>query len=152
MQSYQLTDKSDVYSFGVVLLELLTGKPVINFFATEEERSLSSHCLYAMKENKMHELLNAEFKSEVDDIEVLMEVARLAKECLNMKGEDRPTMKEVAEELSRIRKIKQHPWEQEYHQEEKEALLNETSHSIETEHTNYFSLEKKAQKSLSIGR
>ncbi|KAJ1700647.1 hypothetical protein LUZ63_000426 [Rhynchospora breviuscula] len=152
MQSYQLTDKSDVYSFGVVLLEILTGKPVINFFATEEERSLSSYCLCAMKENKMHELLNDEFKSEVDDVEVLMEVARLAKECLNMKGEDRPTMKKVAEELDRIRKLKQHLWEQECHPKEIEGLLNETSHSIEIEHTNYFSLENKAQKSLSIGR
>ncbi|KAJ4760968.1 Wall-associated kinase family protein [Rhynchospora pubera] len=151
MQSCQLTDKSDVYSFGVVLLELLICKPVFNFDAPEDERSLSSCFLSAMKENKLHELLNDEIKSK-DDIEVIMEVARLAKECLNMKGEDRPTMKEVAEELDRIRKLTQHPWSQGFHPEETETLLNEASHSIEIDHTDYFSLEKKAKQNIAAGR
>ncbi|KAJ1689206.1 hypothetical protein LUZ63_013361 [Rhynchospora breviuscula] len=151
MQSCHLTDKSDVYSFGVILLELLTSKPVIDFDAPEEKRSLSSCFLSAMKEKKIEELLDDEIKNE-DDMEVIMEVAELAKECLNMKGDERPTMKEVTEELDRIQKLKQHPWGQEYHPEETETLLGQASYGIEIEHSGYFSLEKKARKSIAAGR
>jgi serine/threonine protein kinase len=97
-QSSHLTDKSDVYSFGVVLLELLTSKPVIDFSATEEERNLACRFLSSMKEKKLHELLDDKMRNEVDT-ELITEIAELAKRCLNMKGDDRPTMKEVAEEL-----------------------------------------------------
>ncbi|KAJ4752393.1 Wall-associated kinase family protein [Rhynchospora pubera] len=151
LQSCKLTDKSDVYSFGVVLLELVTGKPVIDFNAPEEEKGLSSRFLTAMKEKKLNELLDDEIKSE-DNMEVIMEVAILAKECLNMTGEERPTMKQVADELERIRKLKQHPWEQAYHPEEIESLLGGPSHHIEIEHIGSFGLEKKAEKVIAVGR
>ncbi|KAJ3705460.1 hypothetical protein LUZ61_009165 [Rhynchospora tenuis] len=151
MQSCQLTNKSDVYSFGVVLLELLTRKPVIDVHAPEEERSLSCRFLLAMKEKKLQDLLDDEIKLE-DDMEVIMTVAELAKECLNMKGEERPTMKEVAEELDRIRKIKQNPWGQEYHSKDKELLLGEVSHNIVIGHTDYFSMDKEAAESIAAGR
>ncbi|KAJ3697361.1 hypothetical protein LUZ61_001066 [Rhynchospora tenuis] len=145
LQTSQLTDKSDVYSFGVVLLELLTRKPVIDFDAPEEDRSLSSRFLVAMKEKKMPDLLDDEIKG--DDLEVIMEVANLAKECLNMKGEERPTMKEIAQELDRIRKLKQHLWGQEYNSDEIEPLFGETSHD-----TGYFGRDKEAEESITFGR
>ncbi|KAJ1693101.1 hypothetical protein LUZ63_009799 [Rhynchospora breviuscula] len=151
MQSYQLTDRSDVYSFGVVLLELLTSKSAIDFDAPEEERSLSSRFLCAMEVNKMQDLLDNEIKCE-DDMEVIMKIAELAKECLNMKGEERPTMKEVAEELDRIRKLKQHPWGVEYNLEEIETLLDEGSHNIESEYSGYFNIDKEAEESIAFGR
>ncbi|KAJ6730552.1 WALL-ASSOCIATED RECEPTOR KINASE-LIKE 21 [Salix viminalis] len=37
-------------------------------------------------------------------------VARLGKTCLRVKGEERPTMKEVAMELERLRMVGKHPW------------------------------------------
>ncbi|XP_078151190.1 wall-associated receptor kinase 3-like [Carex rostrata] len=127
MQSGQLTDKSDVYSFGVVLLEILTSKPVIDFNAPEEKRNLSSRFLSSMEENKMQELLDDEIKNEDDHMQLIKAVAELAKECLSMKREDRPMMKDVAEELLRVSKLKQHPWGQEYNPEETETLLSERS-------------------------
>ncbi|KAJ3696880.1 hypothetical protein LUZ61_000585 [Rhynchospora tenuis] len=151
LQSCKLTDKSDVYSFGVVILELLTSKPVIDFGAPEEQRGLSSRFISAMEGKKIDELLDDEIKCE-DDMEVIIKVAELAKEYLNMKGAERPTMKEVAEELDRICKIKQHPWREEYHPEEFETLLSGASHVIEIEQTSSFSLEKKAEKSIAVGR
>ncbi|KAJ4733927.1 Wall-associated kinase family protein [Rhynchospora pubera] len=152
LQSCKLSDKSDVYSFGVVILELLTSKPVIDFGAPEEEIGLSSRFLIAMEEKKINELLDDEIKCE-DHMEVIMEVAELAKECLNMKGAERPTMKEVAEELERICKIMQHPWrEDQYHPEELETLLSGASHVMEIEQTSSFSLEKQAGKSIAVGR
>ncbi|KAJ4787411.1 Wall-associated kinase family protein [Rhynchospora pubera] len=151
MQTCQLTDKSDVYSFGVVLLELLTSKPAIAFDAPEEERSLSSLFLSAMKEKKMHELLDDQIKRN-EDMQLIEEVALLAKACLNMTGEQRPNMKEVAEELDRIRRLKQHPWIPEFNREETETLLGESFYDIEIEHTGNFSLEKKAEESIAFGR
>jgi serine/threonine protein kinase len=150
MQSCQLTDKSDVYSFGVVLLELLTRKPVVDFDSSEEVRSLSSCFLTAIKEKKMHELLDDQIRKD-EDMELIEEVAMLAKQCLNVKGEERPSMKEVAEELERIMKLKQHPWNQ-HLPKETETLLGEASHEIEIDHSAYFSLEKKAVNSMAAGR
>ena len=153
MKSCKLTDKSDVYSFGVVLLELLTSKPVIDFHVSEEAMSLSSRFLTAMEEGKMQELLDDEIKHE-DDMELITAVAELAKECLHMKGEERPRMKQVAEELIRLSKLKQHPWGHEYYTEEPETLLSEQSqHEIEIEHTsNYLNIDKEAEESIAIGR
>ncbi|KAF3338506.1 putative wall-associated receptor kinase-like 16 [Carex littledalei] len=153
MQSSQLTDKSDVYSFGVVLLELLTSKPVIDFDAPEKERNLSSRFLSAMEENKMKELVDDEIKHE-DDMGLIWAVAELAKECLCMKREERPMMKNVAEELHRISKLKHHPWEQEYNTEETETLLSEQSrHDNDIELTsNYINIDQEAEESIAIGR
>ncbi|XP_078166904.1 wall-associated receptor kinase 3-like isoform X2 [Carex rostrata] len=150
LQSCQLTDKSDVYSFGVVLLELLTSKPVIDFEASEEGKNLSSRFLSAMKENKVGDLLDVQIKREEDE-EIIYRVAELAKDCLNVKGGDRPTMKEVAEELDRIRKLKNHPWENTNY-EETENLLGESSIRMEMENTGNFSIERNVVESIALGR
>ncbi|OAY76000.1 Wall-associated receptor kinase 2, partial [Ananas comosus] len=105
LQTCLLIDKSDVYSFGVVLLELLTGKKALRFEGTEREMSLSSSFLSAMKEGRFSELLDDQIKYN-EDVERINEIAVLAKACLNVKGEDRPSMKEVAEELDRLKKMK----------------------------------------------
>ncbi|XP_078167809.1 wall-associated receptor kinase 2-like [Carex rostrata] len=150
LQSCQLTDKSDVYSFGVVLLELLTSKPVVDFEASEEGKNLSSRFLSAMKENKVGDLLDVQIKREEDE-EIIYRVAELAKDCLNVKGGDRPTMKEVAEELDRIRKLKNHPWENTNY-EETENLLGESSIRMEMENTGNFSIERNVVESIALGR
>ncbi|OAY66243.1 Wall-associated receptor kinase 3 [Ananas comosus] len=119
---------SDVYSFGVVLLVLLTGKKALRFAGTEIETSLSSNFLSAMKEGRFSELLDDQIKHD-EEIERIDETAELAKACLNVKREDRPSMKEVVEELDRLRKMKQHPWEQHNHTEidNKEEVINNTA-------------------------
>jgi serine/threonine protein kinase len=153
MQTSKLTDKSDVYSFGIVLLELLTSKPVINYRAPEEERNLLSYFLSAVKENKMIDVLDDEIKHE-DDLELILQVADLAIECLSMKGEQRPTMMEVAEELHQLSKLKLNPSEQEYHPEETITLLSEGScHDRRIEDSsNYFPVDKEAEESIAVGR
>ncbi|CAO2207078.1 unnamed protein product [Urochloa humidicola] len=122
MQTSKLTSKSDVYSFGVVLLELLTCRKAMNLQALEEEKNLSSHFLLAVSENRLDEILDEQIKGE-QSIELIEQVTELAKQCLEMASEKRPSMREVAEELDRVRKLSQHPWGQETSDEELKALL-----------------------------
>ncbi|KAM4080576.1 hypothetical protein ACJW30_11G027900 [Castanea mollissima] len=129
MQTSQLTEKSDVYSFGVVLVELLTGEKALSFDKPEEERSLAIRFLSFLKDNRLFEILEKHIAKE-GKAEQLKEVANLAKRCLQLKGEDRPTMKEVANELEGLRKMEMHTWVNvDSNSEETEFLLGETSDS-----------------------
>nr|GMD51134.1 wall-associated receptor kinase 2-like [Ipomoea batatas] len=61
------------------------------------------------QENQLFKILDGNIICE-GNTEELQEAALLAKRCLNVKGEDRPTMKEVAMELSGLRRAAIHPW------------------------------------------
>lgn len=151
MQTCQLTDKSDVYSFGVVLLELLTRKKAFNLEGPEHEKSLSMRFLSAMKENKLEDILDDQIKNN-ENMEFLEEIAELARQCLEMCGENRPSMKEVADKLDRLRKVMQHPWVQQ-NPNELDSLLGESSTvTSEVVSTRNFSIEKKAVRGLESGR
>ncbi|XP_050280401.1 wall-associated receptor kinase-like 22 [Quercus robur] len=80
MQTSQLTEKSDVYSFGVVLVELLTRKMALSFDSERRKGGANEGS------------------------------GNLAKRCLRLKGEDRPTMKEVATKLEGLKKAEMHLW------------------------------------------
>ncbi|CAL5013082.1 unnamed protein product [Urochloa decumbens] len=109
--------------------------------ALEEEKNLSSHFLLAMSENRLDEILDEQIKGE-QSIELIEQVAELAKECLEMTSDKRPSMRKVAEELDRVRKLLQHPWGQQTSDEEQKALLvGSPSACPEIELSNgYFSL------------
>ncbi|KAG6469558.1 putative wall-associated receptor kinase-like 16 [Zingiber officinale] len=109
LQTCKLTEKSDVYSFGVVLLELLTRKKAIYFEENGEETSLASSFILAQKEDRLEELLDNQVTSE-GDAELIERIGEMAVQCLSIKGEERPTMKNVADQLNSMRKFKQHPW------------------------------------------
>ena len=110
MQTNQLTEKSDVYSFGVVLVELLTGQKALSFARPEEQRSLAMYFLFSLKENQLFEILENGMV-EQSNMEQVKEFAKLAAKCLEVKGDERPTMKEVAIELDGLRKMEKHPWD-----------------------------------------
>ena len=128
----QPTTKSDVYSFGVVLLELLTRKKALYFDGPEEDRSLVLCFMTAAKVGQHQELLDRQVKDEMR-IEVLEEITHLVIRCLNMSGEERPTMKEVAERLEMLRRYHNHPWAQaDANPEEEQSLL-----AMEPRNANY---------------
>jgi serine/threonine protein kinase len=111
MQTCQLTDKSDVYSFGVLPLELLTRKKPFNLEGPEPAKSLSMAFLSAMKNSRLLDIMDDEIiKNNDENAGLLEEVAELARQCLEMSGVNRPSMKEVADTLGRLRKVMQHPW------------------------------------------
>ncbi|XP_074320081.1 putative wall-associated receptor kinase-like 16 [Silene latifolia] len=111
MQTSELTEKSDVYSFGVVLVELLTRKKALSYQRPEIERCLAMHFLLKMKEDRLFDIIDKNIANSQGDIEQIKKVATLAKWCLFLKGEDRPTMKEVAMELEGIKRMNKHPWQ-----------------------------------------
>jgi serine/threonine protein kinase len=95
MLTSQLTEKSDVYSFGVVVVELLTGERPFSFSRPEERRNLAAHFLSC---NNVFEIIQDGMLNEENKKEI-KEVAVLASKCLRLRGEERPSMKEVAMEL-----------------------------------------------------
>nr|GMD57776.1 putative wall-associated receptor kinase-like 16 [Ipomoea batatas] len=85
------------------------GRRAVFYNGPVEERSLSEHFLSSLKTNQLFKILDANIVCEGNTNE-LQEIALLAKRCLNVKGEDRPTMKEVAMELGGFRRATKHPW------------------------------------------
>ncbi|KAG6626131.1 hypothetical protein I3843_15G025300 [Carya illinoinensis] len=103
----QLTEKSDVYSFGVVMAELLTGEKAVSMFRPESERNLAMYFETAMKEDRLLQIIDDRILNE-GNFEEIMEVANIAKNCLKVRGEDRPSMKQVTNELEGLRLSEKH--------------------------------------------
>jgi serine/threonine protein kinase len=130
MQTSQLTEKSDVYSFGVVLVELLTGERPFSFGRPEERRSLAMHFLSCLKKDNVFDVIQEGMLNEENKQEI-KEVAVLAAKCLRLRGEERPSMKEVAMELEGMRLMDKHSWiNEDQNVEESRYLLHESSSSI----------------------
>ena len=125
----QLTEKSDVYSFGVVFVELLTGEKALSFDRSEEERSLAMYFLSSWKDDNLFQVLDKHIVNG-ENIEQLREAANLAKRCLRLKGDERPTMKEVSMELERIKMMEKHAW---IDSKEKEQLHGESSQAYDND-------------------
>ncbi|GJN20585.1 hypothetical protein PR202_gb07977 [Eleusine coracana subsp. coracana] len=151
MQTWQLTDKSDVYSFGVVILELFTRKKAFNLDGPEHEKSLTLVFLSAMKNNRLVDILDEQIKND-ENAELLEEIAELARQCLEMTGINRPSMKEVADKLDRLRKVMQHPWTQENSEELYNLLGDSSVPSTGIVTTENFTIAKKAAMGLELGR
>ncbi|THU59804.1 hypothetical protein C4D60_Mb07t05900 [Musa balbisiana] len=152
MQTRQLTDRSDVYSFGVVLLELITGKKAIYADDAWEKRSLATSFLVMMKEQRLRDILDNKMIGEGGE-RLLGEVAAIAKECLSVKGEERPSMKEVAERLHSLRRLRLQPRE-EYDPGEIEMVkAEETRRCTETDTSGYHILDSSTLlKNVDAGR
>ncbi|CAL4982989.1 unnamed protein product [Urochloa decumbens] len=88
----RLTDKSDVFSFGVLLVELLTRK-IPYVYRSLNDDGLVSHFVLLLTEGKLLDIIDPQLMEE-EDAEI-QEVATLAAMCTKLKGEDRPTMREV---------------------------------------------------------
>jgi serine/threonine protein kinase len=85
----RLTDKSDVYSFGVILVELLTRRKP---FSSRGD-SLVADFVTLLAEGKLLQILDPRVIEEGG--KEVEEVATLAVACVKLKGEDRPTMRQV---------------------------------------------------------
>ncbi|KAF8780654.1 hypothetical protein HU200_001256 [Digitaria exilis] len=98
----QLNKKSDVYSFGMVLLELLLRKEPVFKDESGIKQNLSSYFLTELKSRPVTEIVASQVREEATEEEI-KSVASLAEMCLKLRGEERPTMKQVEIALHNLR-------------------------------------------------
>ncbi|XP_047167286.1 receptor-like serine/threonine-protein kinase NCRK [Vigna umbellata] len=94
--------ESDVFSFGVVLLELISGRQPIHK-STGKEESLVIWATPRLQDSRrvIIELVDPQLKGNFPEEEVQV-MAYLAKECLLLDPDTRPTMSEVVQILLSI--------------------------------------------------
>jgi serine/threonine protein kinase len=100
----RLTEKSDVYSFGVVLVELLTRKKPFSYVSSDGE-GLVIHFVTLFAEGNLFQILDQQVMEEGG--KEVEKVAAIAVACLNLRGEDRPTMRQVELTLEEVRTTKE---------------------------------------------
>ncbi|KAG9453097.1 hypothetical protein H6P81_006001 [Aristolochia fimbriata] len=103
-RKYQLTDKSDVYSFGIVLLELLTSQKAIDFNREADDVNLAVYVQSKVEEEKVLDVVDFELRvaATQTELETFKALLFLALGCLEDKRQNRPSMKEVAQEIEYI--------------------------------------------------
>ena len=106
-RNYQLTDKSDVYSFGVVLLEHHTCKHAIDFGRGADDVNLAVHVQRAAEEERLMDVVDPVLKDNATQLQcdTIKALGFLALGCLEERRQNRPSMKEVAEEIEYIMNI-----------------------------------------------
>nr|XP_011462000.1 PREDICTED: wall-associated receptor kinase 3-like [Fragaria vesca subsp. vesca] len=160
LQSNTLTEKSDVYNFGVVLVELLTSQNAVRSDKPEAERNLANVFVSTM-ENKdpLDPLLDPAIVKD-GNREMIGKLAELAKRCLSVKGDDRPTMREVERELEEmLRTLAKQPGGNASSSNEIDHSLVEVSDEVDGGSTGInssaeydASMQKQAQKPSGYGR
>jgi len=99
----KLSTKIDVYSYGVVLMEIITGRKVI-------DNSLPQNAIFLVPVFRTNFLDEEKFRNTVDptlelkdsDWNSLLEVARLAYHCTEEEPESRPDMNNCVVVLSKM--------------------------------------------------
>ncbi|XP_052200097.1 receptor-like protein kinase FERONIA isoform X3 [Diospyros lotus] len=95
-----LTKKSDVYAFGVVLLEVLCGRPAVDLSLEEEQHSLSFWAQGCIKDGKLDEIIDPILRDQLPILSKSLDVfAEVARKCLHMRPNGRPTMADVVVSL-----------------------------------------------------
>ncbi|KAJ7979375.1 Protein kinase [Quillaja saponaria] len=102
METGHLYVKSDVYSFGIVLVEILTGKKIVDI-----HRLLKNHTLIDWVKSNV--LNRRKLRTTVDSrlegrypLKFASQVAKLALRCILLDPKCRPSMTEVSETLEQI--------------------------------------------------
>ncbi|XP_056847967.1 wall-associated receptor kinase 5-like [Raphanus sativus] len=149
-----LNEKSDVYSFGVVLMELLSSQKALCFERPLQSKHLVNYISSAMKENRLHEVIDEKLINE-NNWKEIEEAVRVAMECTRVTGEERPLMTEVAAKLEGLRVTKsKHQWSDQYPGEETENLVGVgiLSAQGDTSSTGYDSIKNVASMHMEAGR
>ncbi|KAG8384801.1 hypothetical protein BUALT_Bualt04G0156200 [Buddleja alternifolia] len=90
--------KADTYAFGVILLELLTGRMVLN-----DGLDLASWVVAVLREEWTVEVFDRKLIREGASEERMVNVLQVAIKCVNKSPEARPSMKQVALAIRVIR-------------------------------------------------
>eukprot|EP01018_Ginkgo_biloba_P031281 Gb_27332 [translate_table: standard] len=95
--------KSDVFSFGVVLLELISGRRPVNMTLPKGQQSLVIWATPLLQDEKqvLKEIVDPVLKNNFP-VEDMLKMAQLARACLQMDSESRPTMTAVVQVLATL--------------------------------------------------
>ncbi|RZR81754.1 hypothetical protein BHM03_00008048 [Ensete ventricosum] len=96
----QLTVKSDVYSFGVVVLELITGRRVIDASKPTNEQNLVAWALPMFRDQKRYPELVDPLLQRDYPAKGLSQAVAVAAMCLQEEASVRPLMADVVKALS----------------------------------------------------
>jgi serine/threonine protein kinase len=100
LTSQCLTPKSDVYSFGVVLLEIISGRKVIDpTLPNQEIWNLCDWVRFNLQGGNISKTLDPIVKASNPNLDALWKVIKIAIQCVESKAIRRPTMTKVVEEL-----------------------------------------------------
>ncbi|KAF5793853.1 putative protein kinase RLK-Pelle-CrRLK1L-1 family [Helianthus annuus] len=91
-----LTPKSDVFSFGVVLFEVLCGRPA---YAPVDDQPFYIWVQKSYKRKTLNSIIHSGLHEQINPAS-LHAFSTIAYQCLK-NGEERPTMKEVVEQLQK---------------------------------------------------
>lgn len=101
-----LTAKSDVYSFGVVLLEMLTGRRVVDNNRPPGENNLIPWAKpYLTRKRRILYIMDARIKGQYS-VNAALRAATLATKCLSTEPRSRPDMDEVVKALEKLQDLK----------------------------------------------
>ncbi|XP_024011020.1 protein MALE DISCOVERER 1 [Eutrema salsugineum] len=88
--------ETNVYSFGVLMLEIISGK----LSDSDEEGSIIKWASKYLESDSLGEMIDPTLKTfKEEDLEVICDVAR---HCLRIDQSQRPTMKDVVEQLKEV--------------------------------------------------
>lgn len=101
-----MTAKSDVYSFGVVLLELLTGRRVVDESKVVVEQHLVDWALpYLCDKRKLFRIMDTKLEGQYPQ-KAAFAAATIISKCLNTEFKSRPQMSEVVASLEELQSSK----------------------------------------------
>ncbi|KAL9248260.1 hypothetical protein vseg_021603 [Gypsophila vaccaria] len=98
VETREVTEKCDVYSFGVLMLELLTAREPIEMARCGKD--LVDEFVSAVERSGGMEMID-KIVSEEGNVDEIQRFTQLALMCVAKKGEERPDMISVVEELWR---------------------------------------------------
>ncbi|KAL7146966.1 hypothetical protein ABFS83_06G077100 [Erythranthe nasuta] len=102
MATGHLTARSDVYSFGVVLLEMLTGRRVLDKNLPQGEQKLLEWAgPFLGSKRKVLRVMDARIQGQYSP-RAALKAATLAVKCLALEPKYRPTMPEVVKALEQL--------------------------------------------------
>lgn len=76
-------------------MELLTGQKSLSSARSEEGRTLASYFISSIENGMLFDIIDVQVLEDAPKEEIA-KVAEISQRCLNVKGRNRPTMKEVA--------------------------------------------------------
>ncbi|KAJ3695506.1 hypothetical protein LUZ60_000883 [Juncus effusus] len=103
LRTYHLSPRSDVFSFGILLMEILSGRRPVEMNRSKEEKITIRWAFAKLNEGRLSEILDPQMKEHVPR-QVLKRILALAFQCAAPYRRDRPNMREVCEQLWKVRK------------------------------------------------